>query len=104
MDRELEVLEVLRWLADQVDLQRNDDGTWTAWACEGTTDGWPKQLDPPPPDEAHVLDMVRDDAQPSEQPHLISTVVRGSCGDLNSYGSGRCGHLAPYPGCAKCSR
>jgi len=60
MDRELEVLKVLRWLADQVDLQRNDDGTWTAWACDGWEGLEPMTLSPPPPDEAHVLDMVRD--------------------------------------------
>lgn len=30
------------------------------------------------------------------------SVIRGSFGDYNSYGSGRCGHMGPYPGCPKC--
>ena len=56
MERDIEVLEVLRWLAAEVDLQRSNGG-WTAWACDGWEGQEPMRLNPPPDGLAHVLDM-----------------------------------------------
>lgn len=51
--------------------------------------------------------IASDDPDERERGYAALTLtgpVPGSFGDRNSYGTGPCGHMAPYPGCPKCRR
>jgi hypothetical protein len=55
-----------------------------------------------------IYDLIDSD-DPDDRARGAELIMRtgpvpGSFGDMDSYGPGRCRHLAPYPGCPKCWR